>query len=44
MFLNRAETGTGGGIDRTGGTVSLTSNSQVTLNLPDNCAGFFCPA
>jgi predicted outer membrane repeat protein len=44
VFLNRAVTGTGGGIDRTGGTVSFLNNSQVTLNRPNNCTGVICPA
>jgi predicted outer membrane repeat protein len=44
VFLNRAVTGTGGGIRRTGGTVSFLNNSQVILNRPNNCSGVFCPA
>jgi predicted outer membrane repeat protein len=44
VFLNRAVTGTGGGIDRTGGTVSLSFDSVVSVNKPNNCSGVFCPA
>jgi predicted outer membrane repeat protein len=41
VFGNRAG-GDGGGIYRRAGSVSLANGTLVTLNRPDNCAGFSC--
>jgi predicted outer membrane repeat protein len=44
ISLNEADTGTGGGIFRSAGTVSFVNNDHVRFNRPNNCTGVTCPA